>query len=381
MNQVQKGGVPPVIESYLDGEQVQIRPFLDQAFWREDWHQALTRYFQPGMHHYFWAEPGMGKTSVTVSLMQTLLNTELTPGRKWAFLTNQFFSFQDEEGDSKTSYPKGVHHYNSVKWMLTKIRELKGQGFDVAVIIDDMERFFVDRDRLKGKKTDPLSDAIRNLVKYRKKLGIMVWTVSDRDYGDFEDYSTRQCASDVMWCTDFDVRNQLAHSAKVRFPTRDYWYTCSVDDGNLIIPRTSWAYEHQEKKKGFFYDREGASVIRIGDGFDIAGMFNTFDQTPTVEIWDKVTKFLEAPAGKPAAKSSLDRDTEIAGKLKNIGLTDEAIEWVLSVPKTTLRRHVEKSGEVWGVSDRQPFLFRKVKASERAQVLADSKGETSETPS
>lgn len=177
------------------------------------------------------------------------------------------------------------------------------------------------------------------------------------------------CAADIMWGTEFDVRNQLAHSAKVRFSTRDYWYTCSVDDGDLIIPRTSWAYEHHEKKKGFFYDREGASVIKIGDEFDIAGMFNTFDQTPTVEVWGRVTKFLEAPAKETAPKSSFDRDAEIAGKLKNIGLTDEAIEWVLSVPKTTLRRHVEKCGEIWGVSDRRPFLFKKVKSSERSEFL------------
>ena len=175
MNQVQKGGVPPVIESYLDGDKVLIRPYLDQAFWREDWHQALTRYFQPGMHHYFYAKTGMGKTSVTVSLMQTLLNTELTPGRKWAFLTNQFFSFQDEEGNTRTSYPKGVHYYDTIKEMLLKIRELKEQGFDVTVTIDDIERFFIDNDVFgRKRKSDPLSDAIRNLVKYRKKLGIMV---------------------------------------------------------------------------------------------------------------------------------------------------------------------------------------------------------------
>ena len=38
---------------------------------------------------------------------------------------------------------------------------------------------------------------------------------------------------------------------------------------------------------------------------------------------------------------------EIAAKLKSMGLTDEAIEFALNTPKTTLRRWAERQGYEW----------------------------------
>ena len=52
---------------------------------------------------------------------------------------------------------------------------------------------------------------------------------------------------------------------------------------------------------------------------------------------------------------------EIAATLKSMGLTDEAIEYALKTPKTTLRRWAEKEGYVWRKwSMDHPFRFKKL---------------------
>ncbi len=128
----------------------------------------------------------------------------------------------------------------------------------------------------------------------------------------------------------------------------------------------------EEKKKGFYIDRACASRVSIGENFDCASMFESLSRISSTDAWKTVNKYLEGTKNPVTKTAALDLDAEIACKLKNIGLTDESIKWVLSVPKTTLRRHVEKSGMVWGFSDKQPFLFKKVKASERGEFLKTS---------
>ena len=51
----------------------------------------------------------------------------------------------------------------------------------------------------------------------------------------------------------------------------------------------------------------------------------------------------------------------VAAKLKSMGLTDEAIEFALNTPKTTLRRWAERQGYEWRKwSMDHPFRFKKI---------------------
>ena len=51
----------------------------------------------------------------------------------------------------------------------------------------------------------------------------------------------------------------------------------------------------------------------------------------------------------------------MAAILNAMGLTDEAIEYALKTPKTTLRRWAEKEGYVWRKwSMDHPFRFKKI---------------------
>lgn len=376
MNPVQNGGVPPQIETYIDDTWFLIRPFLDQRYWKEDWHKAMTRFFAPGTFHHIYSTTGYGKTSMAISLMQSLLTTDLGGERKWAFLTNQFFEYIDEEGNAKVAYPKGVHHFHTMKHMFEKTLELKAQGYDVAIVMDDFGTFF-SSSFIKKQDKKSLAESLRNLICYRKKLGIMVWLVSGDDYEEFVHLENRSMKADLEWYGSPSTANTDAMGAKVSFPVRDTWYVSSDSTSDdFLIERKSWAYDRSEKKKGFFFDRTGSARVTAGDGFDLPKMFEKLDNTPVSNAWSVVSEYLEK-SNVPAPKSNTDRDTEIAVRLKNIGLTDEAIEWALSTPKTTLRRHAEKRGDVWEISDKQPYLFKKVKASERAAFVEDLKQDNS----
>ena len=61
-----------------------------------------------------------------------------------------------------------------------------------------------------------------------------------------------------------------------------------------------------------------------------------------------------------------EKDTVgMAVKLKSMGLTDEAIEFVLGTPKTTLRRWVEKAGYQWKVGAMEvPYRFKSLRGNE-----------------
>ena len=366
---------PPEIESYVCGDRILIRPFLDHTYWNEDWHRALLRYFRPGYFHMFVSAPGTEKTDMMVSLMQNLLDPKLSPETNWRFLTNLFFTYTDENG-SRTAYPKGITHFHTLRWALETIGRLKAEGNEVCLVIDDLQESYTEFEERK-KKQDRLSETIRYLVNSRKKLGIMVWLASDRDYTEFDDYPNRRCSSDVLWRFDYGSSNDTAKAAKVSFPARNYWFSSGLTNADLLLTPTSWTKSPSEKKKGFFIDRTGAAPVKEGENFDGIGMCRELATVSSLDAWSVVGRYLESSKIRTTAASKPGRDAEIALRLKNIGLTDEAIEWVLSVPKTTLRRHVEKNGEVWGVSQHQPFLFKKVKASERRTFLEEA-GQTND---
>ncbi len=59
----------------------------------------------------------------------------------------------------------------------------------------------------------------------------------------------------------------------------------------------------------------------------------------------------------------------VAIRLKSMGLTDEAIECAIGVPKTTLRRWVEKAGHKWKVGEIDvPYRFKALRGNDLPEV-------------
>ena len=130
----------------------------------------------------------------------------------------------------------------------------------------------------------------------------------------------------------------------------------------MSLTVTDWTDE--DKKEGWFYDQyTQASVLRYDKAFDFDSFWRGFGNTSSLKVEEYVRRFYEEhPKAFETEKSQIVKTyAEISAILKSMGLTDEAIEYALKTPKTTLRRWAEKCGYEWRKwSMDHPFRFKKI---------------------
>ena len=130
----------------------------------------------------------------------------------------------------------------------------------------------------------------------------------------------------------------------------------------MSLTLTDWTDE--DKKEGWFYDQyTQASVLRYDKAFDFDSFWRGFGNTSSLKIEEYVHRFYEEhPKAFETEKSQAVKTyAEISAILKSMGLTDEAIEYALKTPKTTLRRWSEKCGYEWRKwSMDHPFRFKRI---------------------
>lgn len=372
MNQVQNGGVANPGKEYIKNEEVQKRPISDQAFRMystdiEDEHMFRTM-MSPGKFHYMCGDPGIGKSHFLMNMMYLLLHDYDGCG-KWEVVTNIFMYRKDETG-TKVCDPEHVHHIDSLEELFNLMVELSDSGRNIALFLDDFNRFFYEE----GK--DPLSRYLRQLILNRRKLRLLLFIASTEDIIDFEnDWKSKRYSADYSW-NRFKSKREWEQTKTDLNLNLDWnrWNANSFSAlgggmGYVYSSYTEWT--DSKRTSGWFYDKvSDASVLRYRKGFDFdsfwRGLENVSSLSAKAYIRDYTSSMSEEKV-KEVEQCQQEKDAvEIAVKLKSMGLTDEAIEFVLKAPKTTLRRWVEKAGYQWKVgSIEMPYRFKSLRGSEK----------------
>ncbi|MBO5600781.1 MAG: hypothetical protein J5897_07060 [Candidatus Methanomethylophilus sp.] len=368
MNQVQNGGVSSPAQEYIKNEEVQKRPISDQAFKFyskdiEDDHFFRTM-MAPGKFHYLYGNLGIGKTHFMMNMMYLLLQGYDGCG-EWEVVTNVFMYHKDESG-TEVCDPDHVHHIDSLDEFFDKIVELSDTGRRVALFLDDFNRFFFEE----GK--DPLSRYLRQMILNRRKLGVLLFFSSTEDIADFEnDWAGRRYPADFLW-TRYKSKKEWDQTRKDLELDIDWnrWDTtgCIVLGGDLAhIGSSLTEWTDSKKASGWFYDKvSDASVLRFRKGFDFDSFWRGLENVSSLSAKAYIrtyTSSMSEEKVREVEQCQQEKDVvEIAAKLKSMGLTDEAIECALNVPKTTLRRWVEKSGHQWKVGEIElPYRFKSLR--------------------
>lgn len=372
MTQVQNGGGSEAPQGYIKKEEVQKRTILDQAFGFYSKDLDGDHFFRtmmaPGKFHYLYGDLGIGKTHFLINMMY-LLHEGFDGCGEWEIVTNVFMYRKDEKG-TEVRYPEHVHHIDSLEEFFGKMVELSDSGRKLALFLDDFNRFYCD-----GGK-DPLTRYLIKLILNRRKLGVLLFFSSADDIADFEnDWTGRRYAADYLW-SRYKSKKEWEQTRRDLELEVDWnrWDTTGgiVLGGDLVHVRSSYTeWTDTKKASGWFYDKiSDASVLRYRNGFDFdsfwRGLENVSSLSAKAYIRDYTSSMSEEKV-KEIEQCQQEKDTvEIAVKLKSMGLTDEAIEFVLKAPKTTLRRWVEKAGYQWKVgSIEMPYRFKSLRGSEK----------------
>lgn len=371
MTQVQNGGGSEAPQGYIKKEAVQKRTIPDQAFEVyskdvEDDHFFRTM-MSPGKFHYLYGNLGIGKTHFLMNMMY-LLHEGFDGCGEWEIVTNVFMYCRDEKG-TEVCCPERVHHIDSLEEFFDKMVELSDSGRKLALFLDDFNRFFYDE----GK--DDLSRYLKLLILNRRKLGVMLFFSGTEDVAEFEnDWTGRRHAADYFW-SRYKSKKEWDQTKKdlgldIDWNRRDTTGG-TVIGGNLVHIRSSYTeWTDTEKDSGWFYDKiSDASVLRYRKGFDFAsfwrGLENVSSLTAKAYVRDYTSSMSEEKV-REVEQCQQEKDAVgMAVKLKSMGLTDEAIEFVLGTPKTTLRRWVEKAGYQWKVGAMEvPYRFKSLRGNE-----------------
>ena len=315
---------------------------------------------QPELFHAICGKTGAGKTHLCVNLMY-LLHTGFQECGDWEIITN-IFMYRKNASGTKVCTPEHVHHVDSIDELFLKITELYGHGRKVAIVLDDIHNFY----STDGKGI--IRDQIRYLVANRNKLRLLL-ILSGRDsYIEFENDTRRDYPCDCDWGR-YECRSTWENSRK------DYNFDPKwkrLDANEVCMPSGEWIHvflsvtdwTKEDKKEGWFFDRNTqSSILRYDKAFDFNAFWKGFGNISSLEVTDYVHRYHEEhPKAFETEKSQMVKNyADIAAKLKSMGLTDEAIEYALKTPKTTLRRWAEKQGYEWRkLSMDHPFRFKKI---------------------
>lgn len=371
MTQVQNGGVSETPKTDIKNEAVQNRPISDQAFMIdskdfEDEHFFRTM-MSPGKFHYLCGNLGIGKTHFFMNMMY-LLHEGYDGCGDWEIITNVFMYRKDGNG-TEVCTPEHVHHIDSIEEFFTKMVELSDNGRNIALFLDDFNRFYFDE----GK--DTLSRTLRQLIANRRKLRVLLFFSGTEGIADFEnDWANRKYPADFMW-SRYNSKKEWEETKKELQIDLDWnrWDTTSLFrlGGDLAHVRstvTDWT--STKKTSGWFYDKiSDASVIRYRQGFDFDSFWRGLENVSSLSVKAyirKYTSFMSEEKIKENEQCQQEKNiVDMAVKLKSMGLTDEAIECVLNTPKTTLRRWVEKAGHQWKIGEMDlPYRFKSLRGSE-----------------
>lgn len=131
---------------------------------------------------------------------------------------------------------------------------------------------------------------------------------------------------------------------------------------HVFLSVTDWT-DH-DKKEGWFFDScTQSSILRYDKVFDFNAFWKGFGNTSSLEVTDYIHRYHEEhPKVFETEKNQMVKNyADIVAKLKSMGLTDEAIEYALKTPKTTLRRWAEKQGYEWRKwSMNHSYRFKKI---------------------
>ncbi len=365
MTEAQKGGVAETPQTDIKNDAALNRPVSDHGFYGlgadDDYDECIIgEMLQPGVFHSITGSKGSGKTHLCVNLMY-LLSIGFHGCGDWEIITNVFMYRKDKTG-TRVCTPDHVHHVDSIDDLYLKLTELYGRGRQIAIVLDDIHNFY------QGDGKGIITEQIRRLISNRGKLDLLLILFSKDGYIEFENDRNNDYTCDCEWYR-YDSEKAWESSKKENGldPNWKRLDSCEVQipDGEWIhvsLTVTDWTDE--DKKEGWFYDRyTQSSVLRYDEAFDFDSFWRGFGNTSSLEVEEYVHRFYEEhPKVSETEKSQMVKTyAEIAATLKSMGLTDEAIEYALKTPKTTLRRWAEKEGYVWRKwSMDHPFRFKKL---------------------
>ena len=273
---------------------------------------------------------------------------------------------KDQDGKIMDGAPERIHHVDNLEGILEKIDELSKENRRIAIFLDDVDRFYT-----RG-GTEGLSPHIRKLIINRRKMRVLLCFATEDENFDFEFGRRMPTCCDYQWMKT-DARDWAKHLTEVDIeidwnnlqesflePYGYYMYTSAVD----------WA--DKKKDSGWYFDYEGnSSVLRYSKAFDFDQFWRGLENVSSVSVPNYLHSFLskstECKDVYEQHKESGNKNDNVrmAVKLKSIGLTDEAIEYLLGIPKTTLRRHADKLGYRWKVGYiESPFRFKRINGNE-----------------
>ena len=373
MNGVQKGGVENTAQIVINNNEVRNRSIPDQAFVciKEYYVDHLfKKVMRRGTLHVLSGTQGSGKTTLLVNLMQLLVGGYDSCG-DWEVITNVFFV--KEEDSIIVGNPDRVHHVDYYDEIIQKVGEIRDRGSIPAVILDDLECFYSD-------EKDIVSENIRRLISNRKKLGIMIMVCGEGDSLLYDDMlGPAKQLFDYEW-GKLDAKNYKEYRKEgiltVDLPYQDGSYlTGRVDGIDTFFTSRPFGWTDFDGKGWVFDLYSEASFIRCRQIFDIDGFWEGFGNIPSVKSVEYIKGFFEHPIVTKDQSTTSDHGNDAMGmiaKMKSIGLTDEAIEFITGKPKTTLRRWVEKKGYEWKIgSIESPFLFKRIRQGDQEIELAN----------
>lgn len=367
MTEAQKGGVEKTPQTVIKNDADRNRSVSDHGFYGlgadDDYDECIIgEMLQPGVFHSITGSKGSGKTHLCVNLMY-LLSIGFHGCGDWEIITNVFMYRKDKTG-TRVCTPDHVHHVDSIDGLFLKLTELYGRGRQVAVVLDDIQNFY------SGDGKDVITKQIRKLIVNRNKLRILPIMLSKNGFLEFEsDRGGSDYRSDCDWCRyetkaiwensrkdhGFDSRWERLDANEVSLPNGE-WI-------NVFLSVTDWT--DADREEGWFFDRDTqSSVLRYDKAFDFDAFWKGLGNISSIEVTDYVHRFAEEhPFVVDTEKSQKVKTyAEIAVNLKSMGLTDEAIEYALKTPATTLRRWSEKQGYEWRKRPTdQPFQFKRVR--------------------
>ena len=361
----QKGGGAKTPQTDIKNDVDLNRSISDQDFCgvltdEGDGIEIFEDMLQPGMFHAINGREDSGKTHLCVNLMY-LLHTGFQGCGDWEVITNIFMYSKDATG-TKVCTPEHVHHVDSIDELFLRITELYGHGRKVAVVLDDIHNFYY----TEGKGI--IRDQIRYLVANRNKLRLLLILSGRNSYIEFENDTRRDYPCDCDW-SRYETRaiwenSRKDHGFDPKWKRLDANEVCTPSGEwiNVFLSVTDWTKE--DKKEGWFFDRNTqSSILRYDKAFDFNAFWKGFGNISSLEVTDYIHRYHdEHPKVFETEKSQIVKNyAEIAAKLKSMGLTDEAIEYALNTPKTTLRRWAERQGYEWRKwSMDHPFRFKKI---------------------
>ncbi len=223
-----------------------------------------------------------------------------------------------------------------------KMDTLLQKNRHIAIFIDSMDRFYTDGG------TDAISSNIRRLIINRKKMKVMLFFTSITDYSDFEIGRNRATSVDYWWMKSGD-REWRQYLDEVEIDLGwNYLQSTHIEPRSYDVHTPTVDWTDIEKESGWFCDYEGdSSVLRCSKDFNFNGFWRGLENVSSVSVPDYLHDFLAEgiePAQTLDQQGGCGHEKDrilFAVKLKSIGLTDEAIEYLMGMPKTTLRRHAE----------------------------------------